>query len=118
MELSKVTRSELEQALEAATPRPWVFNFEEGDDYTTIRAGEFEVADTWFCPEMPANARLIVEAVNNLPKLLKVAEAAEEVVIAEDAGFEAVNNGGDLTLATERMTDAVEDLRKALEAIK
>ena len=69
-----MTIEELKQVLEAATPGPWAYNFEEGDDYTTIRAGEFEVADTWFCPEMPANAYLIVEAVNNLPKLLKVVE--------------------------------------------
>ena len=71
-----MTIEELKQALEAATPLPWAFNCEEVDVYTTIRAGEFEVADAW----LPANARLIVEAVNNLPALLKVAEAAENAV--------------------------------------
>lgn len=98
-----MTIEELKQALEAATLGPWAFNFEEGDDYTTIRAGEFEVADTWFCPEMPANAHLIVEAVNNLPKLLKVAEAAQ--------ALQVIN-----TVIESRLSDELEDIERDVNA--
>lgn len=115
---------ELKQALEAATPGPWNWHNDAhhpGKYEWSIQPGVLEADGTDGTPGGDkidrANARLIVEAVNNLPKLLKVAEAAEEAVIAEDAGFEAVNNGGDLTLAAERMSDAVEALRKALEEL-
>ena len=107
-----MTIEELKQALEAATPGPWAFNFEEGYGYTTIRAGEFEVADTWFCPEMPANARLIVEAVNNLPKLLKVVEAAKDLPRLIDQASASRRDVDYIKVA-----DEIELLRKALEEL-
>ena len=114
--------AEIKAALEAATPGPWITaadpsHYDSQSEIYRVEDGEFVASTGGKWDTLEANARLIVEAVNNLPKLLKVAEAAEEAVIAEDAGFEAVNNGGDLTLAAERMSDAVEALRKALEEL-
>jgi len=79
-----MTIEELKQVLEAATPGPWEI-FETGtwpetNHFYGIGAtkpgnGCYAVAaiEGWTKGEHP-NARLIVEAVNNLPKLLKVAE--------------------------------------------
>lgn len=82
-----MTIEELKQALEAATPGPWEI-FETGtwpetNHFYGIGAtkpgnGCYAVAaiEGWTKGEHP-NARLIVAAVNNLPRLLKVAEASE-----------------------------------------
>ena len=82
-----MTIEELKQALEAATPGPWEI-FETGtwpetNHFYGIGAtkpgnGCYAVAaiEGWTKGEHP-NARLIVAAVNNLPKLLKVVEERE-----------------------------------------
>lgn len=85
-----MTIEELKQALEAATPGPWkdenvVVHPDMGGKHHTahhihlpeqryaIRLGDDKGGER----NCEANARLIVAAVNNLPALLKVAEAAQ-----------------------------------------
>ena len=119
-----MTIEELKQALEAATPRPWGwYNDQAADD------GGIEASDWWSLgPGVliadgtdgtpggdgidRANARLIVEAVNNLPKLLKVAEAAKDLPYLYD---EASANPYDVGYS--QVSDEIELLRKALEEL-
>lgn len=85
-----MTIEELKQALDAATPGPLFTEWSEVSEALEItceaRKGVVGIAqiETGFSEdfdaEQKANARLIVEAVNNLPKLLKVAEAARTML--------------------------------------
>lgn len=90
-----MTIEELKQALEAATPGPWRVVIDDDGNPLSGRpsvcaAEEYDcsivhwdgfVQEFWRSArgdkEIQANAHLIVEAVNNLPALLKVAEAAK-----------------------------------------
>ena len=79
--------AEIKAALEAATPGPW--EVDASSDYGTAvceNGNSFIAAWTRSMHRQNyphrANARLIVEAVNNLPKLLKVAEAARGMLEA------------------------------------
>ena len=93
-----MTIEELKKALEAATPGPWEWYHDKGGDY-----GAIQLAECWMLrPGVliadatdgtpggdaidRANARLIVEAVNNLPKLLKVVEAAQTMLVTFELG--------------------------------
>lgn len=94
-----MTIEELKQALEAATPGPWrdeakIAQLDMGGRHLTthhvhlpgwryaIRLGEDRGGEH----NCEANARLIAAAVNNLPKLLKVAERAQTMLDAIDKG--------------------------------
>lgn len=83
-----MTIEELKQALKAATPGPLLIeyydDFEDRIEITCeARKGKVAVAEIAlgfkdsFDAQQKANARLIVEAINNLPKLLKVVEAVD-----------------------------------------
>ena len=101
---------ELKRALEAATPGPWRQNpftpinvqLKSGLTICSMAAATAKT-EYGFKAELVANARLIVEAVNNLPKLLEVAQAAEKALAypAED----------------EMRMRAQHPLRKALEEL-
>ena len=108
-----MTIEELKQAYEAATPGPWSWRAD-------INAGEWnlspgvliasETDGTRGGDEIDqANARLIVAAVNNLPKLLKVVEAAQGAVTPAD--YIKTPDEDLYAVSWERL----ETLRKALE---
>jgi hypothetical protein len=115
-----MTIEELKQALEAATPGPWHrgqpsidtrVELETCLPYSSVtvcapRRGapicvctELGIEDDTF---LDANTRLIVEAVNNLPALLKVVEAAQELVVFTPADFPTHAN---LRKALEELND-------------
>ena len=74
------------------------------------------IADAWGADGLDqANARLIVEAANSLPKLLKVAEAAR----ALDVELSSLWADKDRTAGEWRgnVLGAQSDLRKALEGL-
>ncbi len=89
-----MTIEELKQVLEAATPGPWRVVIDDDGNPLSGRPSVMSSEEYDCCiihwdgfvqeyfrsargdKEIHANARLIVEAVNNLPALLKVAEAA------------------------------------------
>ena len=106
----------LKQALEAATPGPWRvagpsgFVENSSSDVATICQfwSRYELDyDNW-----QANARLIVAAVNNLPALLKVAEAAKDLPYLYDQASADPYNVG-----YSQVSDEIELLRKALEEL-
>jgi hypothetical protein len=108
-----MTIEELKQALEAATPLPWeVFEtgaWPETNHFYGIGATKpgnacYAVAaiEGWTKGEHP-NAHLIVEAVNNLPALLKVVEAA--------AALQVIN-----TVIESRLSDELEDIERDVNA--
>ena len=78
-----MTIEELKQALEAATPGPWTFESNRVGSHDAIYAANEDCVGSTAQQE---DARLIVEAVNSLPKLLKVAEAAQTMLDAIDKG--------------------------------
>ena len=90
-----MTIEELKQALEEATPGPWDLPLDGADivesekDFVPV-GGCGCCGSPWIkgetATEEKANARLIVEAVNNLPALLKVVEAAQVMLDAIDKG--------------------------------
>lgn len=78
---------ELKQAIEAATPGPWITaadpsHYDSQSEIYRVEDGEFVASTGGKWDTLEANARLIVEAVNNLPALLKVAEAARGMLEA------------------------------------
>lgn len=87
------TISKLRAQLAGATARPW--RVDPND--VSIHSGDMKVADIrgwgWLqkkpngAAEMDANAELIASAVNALPKLLAVAEAAGEELAAIEEQF-------------------------------
>ena len=86
-----MTIEELKHALEAATPGPWVTatdpsHYDSHSEIYRVEDGEFVASTGGKWDTLEANARLIVEAVNNLPKLLKVVEAAQTMLDAIDKG--------------------------------
>jgi hypothetical protein len=117
-----MTIEELKQALEAATPGPW--EVDASSDYGTAvceNGNSFIAAWTrsMHRKNYPhrANARLIVAAVNNLPALLKVVEAADylhrvrtslrEVASDQEGRLPYCYEGGwsDLSKALEELND-------------
>jgi hypothetical protein len=100
---------ELKQTLEAATPGPWTTaadpsHYDSQSEIYRVEDGEFVASTGGKWGTLEANARLIVAAVNNLPRLLKVVEAAEKALAcpAED----------------EMRMRAQQPLRKALEEME
>jgi len=87
-----MTVEELKQALEAATPGPFAcdpldiglvgnVSTVDGDPFAMTSERPERAGDVVRQKQQrQANARLIVAAVNNLPKLVAVAEAAENAV--------------------------------------
>jgi hypothetical protein len=109
-----MTIEEIKQALEAATPLPW--EVDASCDYGTAvceNGNSFIAAWTRSVHRQNyphrANARLIVEAVNNLPALLKVAEAAQDLLDNAEPKW------GDKVVVHRSVIQA---LRKALEEFK
>ena len=108
-----MTIEELKQAYEAATPGPWGQNpftpiniqLKSGLTICSMAAATARTEDG-FQAELLANAHLIVAAVNNLPKLLKVAEAAGDYVQLNNQDAEIDEKG-----------EAFYALHKALEEL-
>lgn len=116
-----MTIEELKQALEAATPGPWeqLQLGDMSDPYAGLKIkplmGVLTIAslDLDDAPvedynrEQRANARLIVEAVNNLPALLKVARAAQAYMNLKNIG--TPSNSASATNAHNLLSKALEE---------
>jgi hypothetical protein len=100
----------LRQLLAEATPGPW-----HSREYTNGDTLVVEIGDAMFVLAQPnvrdvpasADAALIVAAVNALPALLAIAEAAQEVLRCED----------DITEPDYVLNRATESLRTALSLL-
>ena len=110
---------ELKQALEAATPGPWgqnpftPINIQLKSGLTICSMGAATArSGSGFEAELLANARLIVEAVNNLPKLLKVVEAAKDLPYLYDQA-----SADPYDVGYSQVSDEIELLREALEEL-
>lgn len=118
-----MTIEDLKQALEAATPGPWERIDLPRNDLNphgtavvyvrddAVSDGRFHIAELSMFGRggNNADAHLIVEAVNNLPALLKVAEAAQDLLDNAEPKW------GDKVIVHRSVIQA---LRKALEEFK
>jgi hypothetical protein len=124
-----MTIEEIKQALEAATPLPWETFGETRPRPLICSDGAVDydnenVAGIIACTEGPnaeraPNARLIVEAVNNLPKFLKAVEAARTLHVVCQTLMNSDSEDEHVTLdEIDAYDEASDALRKALEAFK
>jgi hypothetical protein len=100
-----VTTDELRRLLAEATPRPWHTPGISMRPYTIYGPDDDDIARAW----EPADAEIAVAAVNALPGLLDVADAAREVsdpMIADGGGDRWWGAHGTLRDALTRLDGA------------
>ena len=103
-----MTIEELKQAIEAATPLPW--KAMNGDKRNKNMHQKFGPV---ICKAPLSQADFdLLRAVNNLPKLLKVAEAAKDLPYLYDQA-----SADPYDVGYSQVSDEIELLRKALEEL-
>lgn len=119
-----MTIEELKQALEAATPLPWAVDPQNLGAVGHVATNNgASVCQTQERPEWAGdrkamiegrnrNAHLIVAAVNNLPALLKVVEAAKDLPYLYDQA-----SADPYDVGYSQVSDEIALLRKALEEL-
>jgi len=81
---------DLKRLMKAATPGPWKAWADEGDHYSICR--DDNKGNHWCIASIPykrnrrwwSNCKVIVAAINALPRLIAIAEAAEKLLAADE----------------------------------